>query len=160
MTIPRLDSVVLRAPERLEVNAPNPQNFHSLSCWQPTPGCESQFLARLNRLSSKQGLALPFVGPGTWKKLIQSGQINSLTDWLTLDASRLVKIAGFGERSSERLLTSFRAPGNNRSSAGSKQSGCHPRGTRRWATRGRRWLRVIPTPGGQSRTLAHAVPNN
>lgn len=107
MTIPRLDSVVLRAPERLEVNAPNPQNFHSLSCWQPTPGCESQFLARLNRLSSKQGLALPFVGPGTWKKLIQSGQINSLTDWLTLDASRLVKIAGFGERSSERLLTSF-----------------------------------------------------
>ena len=63
MTIPRLDSVVLRVPERLEVNAPNPHNFHSLSCWQPTPGCESQFLARLNRLSSKQGLAYRLSGP-------------------------------------------------------------------------------------------------
>ena len=109
MTIPRLNSVALRAPERLEVNAPNPHNFHTLSCWQPTPGCESQFLARLNGLSRKNGLALPSVGPGTWKTLIQSGQINSLTDWLTLDASRLVNIAGFGERSSVRLLTSLQA---------------------------------------------------
>ena len=107
MTIPRLDSVALRASQRLEVTPPNPDNFHALSCWQPTTGCESQFLARLNWLSGKQALALPFVGPGTWNKLIQAGQINNLLDWLTLDATQLASIDGFGERSSQRLLNSL-----------------------------------------------------
>lgn len=107
MTIPRLDSVVLRASQRLEVTPPNPDNFHALSCWQPVTGCESQFLARLNWLSGKQALALPYVGPGTWNKLIQAGQINNLLDWLTLDAAQLASIDGFGERSSERLLKSL-----------------------------------------------------
>jgi DNA ligase (NAD+) len=55
LTIPRLDSVVLRTTERADINAPNADHFHSLSCWQPTPGCESQFLARLTWLSGKQG---------------------------------------------------------------------------------------------------------
>ena len=107
MTIPRLDSVVSRASQRIEVNAPNPNNFHTLSCWQATPGCESQFLARLNWLSGKKALALPFVGPGTWNKLIESGRINTLLDWLTLDAAQLANIDGFGERSSQRLLASL-----------------------------------------------------
>ena len=69
LTIPRLDGVVLRATERPALNAPLAADFHHLSCWQPTPGCESQFLARLTWLSGKQGLALPHVGPGTWEKL-------------------------------------------------------------------------------------------
>ena len=109
MTIPRLDSVALRASERVEVLAPQPNNFHALSCWSATPGCERQFLARLNWLSSKKGLAMPFVGPGTWNSLIQAGQVNNLLDWLTLDAARLANIGGFGERSSERLLASVHA---------------------------------------------------
>ena len=107
MTIPRLDSVVSRASERIEIQVPNPDNYHALSCWQPTPGCESQFLARLVWLSSKKALALPFVGPGTWNRLVQSGRIHNLLDWLTLDAAQLANIAGFGERSSERLLDSL-----------------------------------------------------
>ncbi len=109
MTIPRLDSVALRASERVEVLAPQPNNFHALSCWSATPGCERQFLARLNWLSSKKGLAMPFVGPGTWNSLIRAGQVNNLLDWLTLDAARLANIGGFGERSSERLLASVHA---------------------------------------------------
>ena len=109
MTIPRLDSVALRASERVEVVAPQPNNFHALSCWSATPGCERQFLARLNWLSSKKGLAMPFVGPGTWNTLIQAGEVNNLLDWLTLDAARLANIGGFGERSSERLLASVHA---------------------------------------------------
>ena len=109
MTIPRLDSVALRASERIEVLAPQPNNFHALSCWSATPGCERQFLARLNWLSSKKGLAMPFVGPGTWNSLIRAGQVNNLLDWLTLDAARLANIGGFGERSSERLLASVHA---------------------------------------------------
>lgn len=107
MTIPRLDSVALRASERVDVNAPNPKDFHALSCWQATAGCESQFLARLNWLSGKKGLAMPFVGPGTWHTLIQEGHINNLLDWLTLDSVQLANMTGFGTRSSERLLASL-----------------------------------------------------
>jgi DNA ligase (NAD+) len=107
LTIPRLDSVVLRSSERAELNAPLAADFHSLSCWQPTPGCESQFLARLTWLSSKQGLALPNVGPGTWEKLLATGRLNGLLDWLTLDAQELATIDGFGERSAARFADSF-----------------------------------------------------
>ncbi|MDR6914211.1 DNA ligase (NAD+) [Pseudomonas sp. 3296] len=107
LTIPRLDSVVLRSTERAEVSVPLAADFHHLSCWQPTPGCESQFLARLTWLSGKQGLALPHVGPGTWEKLLETGRLNSLLDWLTFDAQELATINGFGERSSARLLNSF-----------------------------------------------------
>ncbi|MNM84234.1 DNA ligase B [compost metagenome] len=107
LTIPRLDRVVLRSSERAELNAPRAEDFHSLSCWQPTPGCESQFLARLTWLSSKQGLALPNVGPGTWEKLLATGRLNGLLDWLTLDAQELATIDGFGERSAARLADSF-----------------------------------------------------
>jgi DNA ligase (NAD+) len=107
LTIPRLDRVVLRSTERLELNVPLAADFHLLSCWKPTPGCESQFLARLAWLSGKQGLALPHVGRGTWEKLLETGRLNGLLDWLTFDAQELATINGFGERSSARLLNSF-----------------------------------------------------
>ena len=107
LTIPRLDSVVLRATERAALSVPNAQDFHALSCWQPTAGCESQFLARLAWLSGKQGLAMAHVGRGTWEKLFETGRLNNLLDWLTLDEPELANIAGFGERSSARLIHSF-----------------------------------------------------
>jgi DNA ligase (NAD+) len=107
LTIPRLDGVVLRSAERQDLLTPDPDDFHSLSCWQPTPGCESQFLARLTWLSGKQGLHLPHVGRGTWEKLLETGRLNSLVDWLTLDTAELANIAGLGPRSSARLLHSF-----------------------------------------------------
>ncbi|MHC8307781.1 NAD-dependent DNA ligase LigB [Pseudomonas sp. PB3P13] len=107
LTIPRLDDVVLRAAERPELDAPLAADFHLLSCWQPTLGCESQFLARLTWLSGKKGLALPHIGPGTWEKLLETRRLNGLLDWLALDAQELATIDGFGERSSARLLNSF-----------------------------------------------------
>jgi len=107
LTIPRLDSVVLRTTERAALDIPDARDFHALSCWQPTPGCESQFLARLTWLSGKQGLALQNVGRGTWEKLLETGRLNNLLDWLTLDEPELANIAGFGERSSARLINSF-----------------------------------------------------
>lgn len=107
LTIPRLDSVVVRAAERAELFVPNAQDFHALSCWQPTAGCESQFLARLAWLSGKQGLAMAHVGRGTWEKLFETGRLNNLLDWLTLDEPELANIAGFGGRSSARLIHSF-----------------------------------------------------
>ncbi|WP_448109635.1 NAD-dependent DNA ligase LigB [Pseudomonas azerbaijanoccidentalis] len=107
LTIPRLDSVVVRSIERAELSVPLSTDFHALSCWQPTAGCEGQFLARLTWLSGKQGLALPHVGPGTWEKLFVTGRLNGLLDWLTLDAQELATIDGFGERSAARLSSSF-----------------------------------------------------
>jgi DNA ligase (NAD+) len=107
LTIPRLDGVVLRSTERPELNVPLAADFHPLSCWQPTPGCESQFLARLTWLSGKHGLSLPHVGPGTWEKLLETGRLNSLLDWLTLDAQELANIDGLGELSAARLANSF-----------------------------------------------------
>jgi DNA ligase (NAD+) len=109
LTIPRLDTVVLRTRKRAEIKVPLAQDFHSLSCWQPTPGCEQQFLARLTWLSGKQSLALPHVGPGTWEKLHATGRLNTLLDWMTLDVQELANIDGFGERSAARLLNSFHA---------------------------------------------------
>jgi DNA ligase (NAD+) len=107
LTIPRLDSVVLRTAERADMNIPNASDFHALSCWQPTPDCKSQFLARLTWLSGKHGLAMPHVGRGTWEKLLETGRLNNLLDWLTLDEPELANIAGFGERSSARVIHSF-----------------------------------------------------
>jgi len=107
LTIPRLDSVVLRTNERADINIPDAGDYHALSCWQPTPGCDSQFLARLTWLSGKQGLAMQHVGRGTWEKLLETGRLKHQLDWLTLDASELANIDGLGERSSARLIHSF-----------------------------------------------------
>jgi len=107
LTIPRLDSVVLRNVERQHLSPPSAADHHFLSCWRPTPGCESQFLARLNWLSGKHGLALPHVGPGTWEQLLAARRLDGLLDWLTLDAAELANIAGFGERRSAQVLASL-----------------------------------------------------
>ncbi|MGF6093656.1 NAD-dependent DNA ligase LigB [Pseudomonas sp. 18175] len=105
--IPRLDQVILRNEQRVEVDAPNPRHFHALSCWQLDPGCEEQLLARLTWLSGEQGLALPHIGRETWNVLIQAGLIAGFLDWLTLDAAELANIDGFGDRSRARVLDSL-----------------------------------------------------
>lgn len=107
LTIPRLDEVISRSVDRAPLDVPRVEDFHSLSCWQPVEGCESQFRERLKWLSGKKGLVLNGVGPGTWDKLIQAGQLNGLLDWMTLDSAQLANIPGLGERSSAKLLTSF-----------------------------------------------------
>ncbi|EPN37247.1 NAD-dependent DNA ligase LigB, partial [Pseudomonas syringae pv. actinidiae ICMP 19096] len=58
-------------------------------------------------LSGKKGLALPGVGPGTWDKLIESGHISGLLDWMTLNHAELANIPGLAERSSAKLLDSL-----------------------------------------------------
>lgn len=107
--IPRLDQVILRNETRAQVQVPNPRNFHALSCWQLDPGCEEQLLARLTWLSGNQGLSLPHLGRETWNVLIQAGLIAGILDWLTLDATELANIDGFGDRSRARLLDSIQS---------------------------------------------------
>ncbi|PWB32155.1 NAD-dependent DNA ligase LigB [Pseudomonas sp. SDI] len=106
-TIPRLDQVLQRGLQRPPVDAPLTEAFHPLSCWQASPACRSQFLARLAWLAGKQGLNLPGVGPGTWAALLDSGRLNGLLDWLTLSAHSLEQVPGIGKRRSAQLLQAF-----------------------------------------------------
>lgn len=103
LTIPRLDGVAWRTQQRVELQVPDPTQHHTLSCWRPTPGCESQFAARLQWLSGKRGLALPGVGAGTWDRLRPKG----LLDWLALQEGELAARPGFGQRSAAKLYSSL-----------------------------------------------------
>lgn len=107
LTIPRLEQVVHRAVERQPVTAPQPGQYHAQSCWQAVAGCEEQFSARLTWLSGKHGLALPRMGPGTWRRLVAAGLVTSMTDWLHLDAERLGRVAGISDATAAQLLGSF-----------------------------------------------------
>lgn len=107
LTIPVLDSVLWHTQERAELQVPDAGAYNTLSCWQASAGCASQFRARLAWLSGKQGLALPGVGPGTWEKLLQAGKINGLLDWLELSTEQLSRVPGLGPRSAAALQQSF-----------------------------------------------------
>ncbi|MBV7583481.1 NAD-dependent DNA ligase LigB [Pseudomonas sp. PDM33] len=107
LTIPRLDGVVWRSPTRPEIAAPTEEQFNALSCWQPTKGCEEQFLARLQWLSGKNGLGLSGVGPGTWRRLHDAGLLAGLLDWMTLTPEQLSQVPGLGERSAASLHQQF-----------------------------------------------------
>ncbi|WP_435606490.1 NAD-dependent DNA ligase LigB [Pseudomonas knackmussii] len=107
LTIPRLQEVVRRSPHRAPVQAPAAGRYHALSCWRPDEGCAEQFLARLAWLGGKQGLKLQGVGPGTWRTLLEAGQLQGLLDWLDLPADQLAALPGIGERSAQQLQQQF-----------------------------------------------------
>ncbi|MFC0669759.1 NAD-dependent DNA ligase LigB [Azotobacter chroococcum] len=108
LSIPQVDSVVWRAAERPALAAPDPAAHHALSCWRPTAGCEEQFLARLDWLGGRHGLALGGIGRGTWEALLENRQLDDLLGWLELDEARLADLPGFGERSAGLLAERFR----------------------------------------------------
>ena len=107
LTIPRLGEVLWRVSPRPLVVPPDPAAYHSLTCWQPTAGCETQFLARLAWLGGKRGLNLPRAGPGTWKKLVAAGQVKHLLDWMSLDDDMLAQVPTLAMHTRSQLLASF-----------------------------------------------------
>jgi DNA ligase (NAD+) len=107
LTIPRLEGVAWRATERPALSPPQAEDYHALSCWRPTPACESQFLERLTWLGGSQGLDLSGVGSGTWEALVEAGLVTGLLDWLTLDTARLVTVHGIGEVRAGQLRDAF-----------------------------------------------------
>lgn len=107
LSVPHVERVFWRNPQRAAVNVPNPSDYHALSCWQFTPACASQFRARLAWLSGKHGLAMAGVGPGTWDKLLDSGQLHGLLDWLQLTPEQLANSPGFGARQAHNLQQSL-----------------------------------------------------
>lgn len=107
LTIPRFEQVVHRATERQAVTPPEQGQYHAHSCWQASAGCEEQFIARLTWLGGKHGLAMPGTGPGTWRRLVESGRVTTITDWLALDAEQLMTVPGVSKATSGRLLHGF-----------------------------------------------------
>lgn len=85
-TIPQLEEIITRGANRSIANVPDPARYHPLSCWTPEDGCRNQFLARLEWLSSADGLDLAGVGPGTWECLLDAGQLIGMLDWLGAQA--------------------------------------------------------------------------
>ncbi len=104
LTIPRLEQVVHRTVQRVPVLSPASEQFHPLSCWQPSHDCEEQFIARLTWLSGKHGLDMPHVGVATWRKLVEAGLVNNLADWLALTHAQLHPLPGLSTASAARLL--------------------------------------------------------
>ncbi|WP_263261328.1 NAD-dependent DNA ligase LigB [Pseudomonas sp. RIT-PI-S] len=107
LTIPRLGEVIWRNPMRQPVMAPDPTRYTSLSCWQPTDGCRSQYLARLQWLSSNKALGIAHVGKGTWSRLLDAGLLPELHSWLMLDEQTLASVNGIGPVSARRIAQGF-----------------------------------------------------
>ncbi|MBD9482958.1 NAD-dependent DNA ligase LigB [Pseudomonas sp. PDM14] len=107
LTIPRLDGVVRRHTPRAVLQAPDPAQYHALSCWRPTADCQSQFHARLTWLSGKQGLRMTGVGAGTWRTLEEAGELNDLLAWMALDRARLLALPGVAAARADALEQTF-----------------------------------------------------
>ncbi|MEA3253293.1 MAG: NAD-dependent DNA ligase LigB [Pseudomonadota bacterium] len=109
LTIPQVDGVVLRRQPRPAIDAPEADDYGPWSCLTPGPGpgCREQFVARLDWLSSDQGLDLTGIGEGTWLQLVESGLVDDLLAWQTLDRATLEALPGVGEARARQWLESF-----------------------------------------------------
>ncbi|EPC03759.1 hypothetical protein L861_00245 [Litchfieldella anticariensis FP35 = DSM 16096] len=109
LTIPQLAEVLIRAEPRPELDAPDSDRYHPLSCLRLTTGCEAQFLARLAWLSDNEGLDMAGIGEGTWQRLIDAGLIEGLLDWQALTPTQLEALPGVGEARATQWHASFQA---------------------------------------------------
>ena len=105
--IPQLKEVVWRSPQRHNFIGPAAESYHALSCWQLSPACQQQFLARLTWLGHKKSLNMPGIGAQTWQALIDGKHISQLTDWLALSAEDLAQLPSFAKKRSAHTAQAF-----------------------------------------------------
>ncbi len=110
--IPKLDKVVWRMAERPDIQPPNEQDHHFLSCLALGHGsqrndehCQQQFIARLTWLGEK--LRMKGVGQGTWSALVRQGLVTNLTDWLDLDKEQLEAVPNIGAKRAASIFAQF-----------------------------------------------------
>ncbi|OTA19131.1 NAD dependent DNA ligase [Xenorhabdus beddingii] len=116
--IPKLDKVVWRIAERSDIQPPNEQDYHFLSCLALNQvddvsdanevnhkHCQQQFIARLTWLGGK--LKMKGIGPGTWSVLVRNGLVTNLADWLVLERSQLEEVPNIGTKRAELLFSQF-----------------------------------------------------
>ncbi len=107
LTIPQVEGVVLRRQPRPAIDAPETDDYGPWSCLAPSPGCREQFVARLDWLSSDQGLDMTGIGEGTWRQLVESGLIDDLLGWQTLDRAVLETLPGVGKARAKQWQETF-----------------------------------------------------
>ncbi|CAO1658516.1 NAD-dependent DNA ligase LigB [Halomonas sp. NYA30] len=105
LTIPQLSEVVWHTQERSPLTPPSPQRFNLLSCFELTPGCEGQLLARLTYLGEQLGMQ--GIGEGTWQALMDAGVVTHLLDWLDVEPRQLQLAYGIGEFTAAALTEQF-----------------------------------------------------
>ncbi|PRY58832.1 DNA ligase (NAD+) [Vreelandella songnenensis] len=105
LTIPRFEEVVWQTQTRAPVAAPSDETYHLLSCFQDSPACRGQLLARLAYLGEQLGFQ--GVGEGTWQALLDAGLIPDLLAWMTLEPDQLRMAHGIGEARSDALYQQF-----------------------------------------------------
>ncbi len=105
-TIPHIVDVVLPAVERVALPVPDPDDYGPDTCWRPEPGCEEQFLARVEWMGEK--LALRGMGEARWRALFEAGLLPDLLAWTALTRAELMAVPGIGEKRAEKLFASFR----------------------------------------------------
>ncbi|MBD2809604.1 NAD-dependent DNA ligase LigB [Xenorhabdus sp. Vera] len=108
--IPKLDKVVWRMAERPDIQPPDEQDYHYLSCLSfnylsnvNEHYCQQQFIARLTWLGEK--LKMKGIGQGTWAVLVRHGLVTNLTDWLALDKAQLEKVPNIGTKRAELIFS-------------------------------------------------------
>ena len=105
LTIPQLSEVVWHTQERSPLTPPSPQRFNLLSCFELTPGCEGQLLARLTYLGEQLGMQ--GIGEGTWQALMDASVVTHLLDWLDVEPRQLQLAYGIGEFTAAALTEQF-----------------------------------------------------
>ena len=105
--IPQLKEVLWHSPQQESIKLPIAKNYHALSCWQNSPDCQQQFLARLNWLGAKKSLNMRGIGAQTWQALVDAKQIMQITDWLALNSDDLEQLPNFAKKRSERTIQAF-----------------------------------------------------
>lgn len=113
LTIPQLEEVILRTQPRPSIETPNSADYHELSCLSPSQGCRQQFLARLDWLSSNQGLAMKGIAEGTWRRLMTAELLETPLDWMQLDIATLRSLPGVGDKRARQWYTTFQASGQH-----------------------------------------------
>ncbi|WP_447927582.1 NAD-dependent DNA ligase LigB [Vreelandella sp. EE27] len=105
LTIPQVSEVVWHTRERGELTPPAPEQYHLLSCFTLTPDCQDQLLARLTYLGEQLGMN--GVGEGTWRALLDAGQVDGLLAWQRLSHEELTRVSGIGTARAEALMGAF-----------------------------------------------------
>ncbi|MER1976864.1 NAD-dependent DNA ligase LigB [Pseudocitrobacter faecalis] len=104
--IPRIDSVVWRSTQRIKPTLPL-QKYNALTCFYATPGCEEQFIARLEWLSSKAVFDIDGLGRAGWQTLHQAQSFEHLFSWLALTPEQLRRTPGITPSRATQLWHQF-----------------------------------------------------
>lgn len=99
--IPRLDSVVWRAPERKKPVLPPPQSRNGCLIYRPE--CRQQFFAELNWLSRTNVLSLSEIKPNHWRLLHLRRPFEHLFSWLSLTLEDLRHVQGLSAQRAQRI---------------------------------------------------------